>query len=429
MGREGEPGFVRLWGGVLLGALLVGCGPVSEDVGPGVADVAQVEEARASGAGTQAFVPAPLARFEPAVAYGGGKYFAVWADVRTGGVYGTRIKQDGTVLDPEGIRINIGDEDGGRPAIAYNGTHFFVIWETSDGVDGVRVRPDGTVVGPVFRLIQSGESSGPVSIACSELVCMGTFHVDATEGTDVFFTRVTRDGVVLVSPDRSVTPGDFFTGAASIAWNNSSREFLIVWLDSRGGGEELEDPDIYGNRVTEGGTVLDGEGFPIAAAPGAQRFPDVTWSGRRYHVVWSDTRNGSVDIFGARVRPDGSVEDPDGIPISTAPGEQNFPRVAHHNSKSLVVWDDTRDGSHRIWGARLGEDGAVWDPSGFAISSGDQPEEFLPDVAYGADRFFTAYAAGAVAEPVDPPHFILGTRVNHQAQVKDSPALPLTQEP
>ncbi|WP_164018321.1 hypothetical protein [Pyxidicoccus trucidator] len=180
------------------------------------------------------------------------------------------------MLDPEGIRINIGDESGGEPAIAYNGTHFFVVWETMDGVDGVRVRPDGTVVGPVFRLIQSGETFGPVSIACSEKLCMVTFSVEGTDESVIYFTRVSKDGVVLAEVDRSLSPGLNFTGEASIAWNNSRKEFLVVWADTRGGGEALT--DIYGNRVTEGGTILGGNGFPIAPWPSPSTRPISSWA-------------------------------------------------------------------------------------------------------------------------------------------------------
>lgn len=420
MRREWRPGFAGLWGGVLLGAMLVGCGTVPDDSRPGT-----VAETQSFQSNSSDFVPAPLARYGPAVAYGGGKYFAVWTDERPGDIYGTRVKQDGTVADPEGIRINISDESGVRPAVAYNGTHFFVVWESGDGVDGVRVKTDGTVVGPVFRVIETDESFGPVGIACSEKVCLVTFTIEGDDESVIFFTRVTKDGVVLDEVDRTLSPFPNFAKDAAVTWNNSKKHFLVVWSDERGMGAGQE--DIYGNRVTEGGIILDGDGFPISEAPGAQLTPDVTWSGRRYHVVWSDNRNGSADIYGARVRPNASVEDPDGIPISPAAGAQTVPRVAHHNSKSLVVWDDTRGGSHRIWGARFGEDGDVWDPTGFAISSGDVPEEFLPDVAYGADRFFTAYAGGDVVSP--GPHYILGTRVNHQAEVKDSPAIPLTLEP
>jgi hypothetical protein len=424
--------FAGLCGGVLLGAMVASCGPVPEGDFSEAVDAVQAEAVPDASAEAQAlrrrddFVPAPLARFGPDVAFGGGKFFVVWNDTREGGVFGTRVKPDGTILDPEGIRINIGGEPAsGPPAIAYNGTHFFVVWETRDGVSGVRVKPDGTVVGSVFNVLSSDESFGPVDIACSEKICLVTFTVEGDDETDIFFKRVTKDGVTLDDPDQFLSPGSNFADDASVAWSSSKKEFLVVWTDSRGG---IGTEDIFGNRVTEGGVILDGDGFPISQEDGAQRAPDVAWSGRRFHVVWSDTRNGDADIFGARVHAKGTVDDPDGIPISTASGEQTDPRVAHHGPKSLVVWTDTRKGPHRIRGARLEEDGDVRDHGGFAISSGDQPQEYRPAVATGADRFFTAYA-GAGAVLFFEPHFILGTRVTHQAEVKDSPALTLTLEP
>jgi hypothetical protein len=180
--------------------------------------------------------------------------------------------------------------------------------------------------------------------------------------------------------------------------------------------------------VKEDGTILDDGGFPISQAPGSQRRPDVTWTGRRYHVVWGDDRSGTFDIYGARVRSNGAVVDPDGIPISTARGEQTLPRVAHLQSRSLVVWDDTRSGNHRIRGARLDEEGRVLERSGFALSRRDLPNEFFPDVAAGGDRFFTAYAAEVEYSPFGT-HFVLGTRVRQDTRVQDSPALVLTLVP
>ncbi|WP_044185976.1 hypothetical protein [Hyalangium minutum] len=426
MSWSGKSSFAGMCGVVLLGAVMAGCGPVQEkDSSEAVSDVSAESQALRKG---DDFKPAALARFGPNVAFGGGKFFVVWNDIREGGVFGTRVRPDGDILDPEGIRINISDDSDdeavGPPAITYNGTHFFVVWERADGVSGVRVKPDGTVVGPVFNVITSGETFGPVDIACSKDICVVTFRVTGDDEDDIFFRRVTKNGIVLRADDESVTSGNFARDAA-VAWSSNKEVFLVVWSDSRGGeGEE----DIFGNRLTEDGEILDGNGFPISEADGAQLTPDVAWSGKRFHVVWSDTRNGDADIFGARVRGNGKVDDEDGIPISKAKGDQLTPRVAHDDSNSLVVWTDTRNGKNRIRGARLEEDGEVKDNGGFAISDGDKPQEFLPAVAAGADRFFTAFAG---AQEVDflEPHFILGTRVTHQGQVKDSPALKLTLEP
>ncbi|WP_255208071.1 MULTISPECIES: hypothetical protein [unclassified Myxococcus] len=424
MRREVKAGIA----GLLFGAVVAGCGVAPEqEAQVGVEDMtAEVSASTEAELDAPRGYPAPaaVARFGPAVAYGGGKYFAVWTDVRTGGIYGTRVKPDGTVLDTEGIRINISEDDGVRPAIAFNGKYFFVVWESRDGVDGVRVKPDGTVVGPVFRAIQTDESFGPARVACSPKICLVTYTISGDDETVIFFTRVTKDGVVLPTADRTLSGFPFnFAEEASSTWNNSKKEFLVVWSDDHGEGPE--NADIYGNRVKEDGTILDGDGFPISSAAGAQTTPDVEWTGKSYQVVWSDDRNGNPDIYGARVNRKGIVKDPSGIPISTAAGAQTAPRIAHHNDKSLVVWDDTRDGPHSVWGARWDEEGDVWDGSGFAISYDELPEQYLPDVAYGADRFFTAYAAQFIYDPPEP-HYILGTRVTHQAQVKDVPPLTLT---
>ncbi|ABF86269.1 putative lipoprotein [Myxococcus xanthus DK 1622] len=413
--------------GLLFGSMLVGCGVAPEQGELGGLEDVTAESSASAETGLDAHrgysTPVAVARYGHAVAYGDGKYFAVWADVRTGGIYGTRVKPDGTVLDPRGIRINFGEEIGRRPAIAFNGTHFFVVWDTINGVDGVRVKPDGTVVGPMFLAVQSDEVFDPARVACSPKICLVTYTVAGDDSSTIYFTRVSKDGVILSTDDHTLNASNTFADDASSTWNNSKKEFLVVWSVEQGGGPE--NADIYGNRVKEDGTILDGDGFPISTEEGAQTTPDVVWTGKSYQVVWTDDRNGNPDIYGARVSKTGTVKDPDGIPISTAAGAQTAPRIAHHNSKSLVVWDDTRYGPHSIWGARWGEDGDVWDGSGFPISSAGLAQQYLPDVAFGADKFFTIYAAQETYSPGDP-HYIVGTRVTHQAQVKDVPAVPLT---
>jgi hypothetical protein len=427
---------VTRWGcGVWLGTMVLACGPVQDPAGgesSAVEERATDEEALSATEAARQVEASfrndkplpearPLGRNRPAVAYGGGKYLVAWEDVREGHVYAARMKPDGTLLDPEGIRLNLDPEVGaGQPAIAYDGKNFIVVWSWIDGVSGVRVRPDGTVLGPVFLVASSGETSGTAAIACSRDLCLVAYEISGDQ-EDVYVTRLKPDGTVLDTGHRALSDSDDSASEASVAWDG--KEFLVVWSDTVGIGGPR---DIRGARVHPDGTFLDGRGgFPIAALPGEQRTPDVVWTGRRFLVVWSDGRSGERDIYGARVRSDGRVDDAGGFPISTAPGDQLFPAVAHHNSKSLVVWEDLRSGSHRIWGARVTESGAVTDTSGFAISSGDFPAEFFPNVAYGNERFLAVYAGGTEADADDrfnASYFVLGARVKHDTRVLDRPA-------
>jgi hypothetical protein len=90
---------------------------------------------------------------EVEVAWGGENYLVVWQDWREGAwmVYGARVDADGNVLDPDGFPIAGGEEWVGSPAVASDGTNFFVVWshfkpETFYDMYGTRVTPDGEVL-------------------------------------------------------------------------------------------------------------------------------------------------------------------------------------------------------------------------------------------------------------------------------------------
>ncbi|MBZ4335041.1 hypothetical protein [Corallococcus sp. AS-1-12] len=83
-----------------------------------------------------------------------------------------------------------------------------------------------------------------------------------------------------------------------------------------------------------------------------------------------------------RVRANGRVDDPRGIPIATGTGDQLFPAVAHHDSKSLVVWQSDFDGVSRVRAVRVRKDGTVMAPGVFAISSSDHDREALRPVCW-----------------------------------------------
>ncbi|WPB80738.1 hypothetical protein KYC5002_16580 [Archangium violaceum] len=420
----------------MLGTLALACGPTPEDdpdfenlsleaETDGVRSLGS--EARLSSGVSSPFdVSRPVLEAQrtgspgPSVAFDGKVYLVVWRDERTGGVFGSRVKPNGHILDPAGIPLNLTTGiSGGRPRVAYDGTQFVVVWVSSDGIFGAHVEGDGDVRRH-FTLGFSDEAGGPPGIACTKKLCLVVFTFSGDDENVVVAARLDSRGTVL--DRRSLSPGFNNAFDPAVAWDG--RQFLVVWSDERGGDEG----DIYGSRVRKDGTVLDGRGVPLIEVPAGQVRPDVTWTGERFLVVWEDGRDGEPDIYGARVHGDLRVVEPTGFPIATHPGAQSAPRLAHDGRESLVAWGDTRDEDFLIRGARVSDDGVVLEPAGFSLpSSGDSPKASAPAVASNGGHYFVTFSAQAEdAEPFGAGSHILGTRVKHDTTVQDSPLLLFT---
>ncbi|WP_108072245.1 hypothetical protein [Vitiosangium sp. GDMCC 1.1324] len=432
--------------GGVCGALLLACGPVTQDAGNGPEGESQSALAPWSGGVSPEFpvnqavlrtletLAQGLSPSGPAVAFDGEQYLVVWADARRAvpNLFGARVRKDGTLLDPAGFIVaeplpeSLALVQGGSLAVAFDGTRFIVLWqgrEDSRGLFATRVTRDGRSLDPEgipLPPILSGVGVTP-DIACDGrgtcLVVRKEFseEEEPPPGEDQVLGGVLlRDGAVVGDAFR-IGSRDSLPRSQAVAW--SGREFLVVWQDQLpGAGED----DIFGARVTREGTVLDPAGFPISTAPGAQQNPDVAWTGSRFLVVWEDTRADEGDIFGARVTREGTVVDPSGFPVSAALAGQSRPRVDSGGGTTLVVWTDLRTGRPRVRGARV-EGADVRDPSGFAVSKAFFTQD-TPAVAFGDGRFLVTFAAAQDASRPDAKT-VLAVRVDDDGDTLDSPAL------
>jgi hypothetical protein len=162
---------------------------------------------------------------------------------------------------------------------------------------------------------------------------------------------------------------------------------LVVWQQREGDAN-----DIAAERLGPGGAPLDAEPITISAAAGDQTQPAVAWNGSTFLVTWTDTRSGSADVYGARVRPDGTVLDPGGRPISTARGDQRWPAVRALGSTWLVAWQDGRSGtSTDVYATRVWSGGGVADPSGVPVSTAAR-DQLRPAVAASDTGWYVTWA-------------------------------------
>ncbi|HTW92002.1 MAG TPA: hypothetical protein VMH22_09870 [bacterium] len=357
----------------------------------------------------------------PAVAFDGTNALAVWQDERNvvgePDIYGARVAPGGGVLDTSGILITEAAREERTPAVAFDNTNYLVVWDDRRGgysdIYGTRVSPGGTVL---------DLSEIAISTAANDQVAPAVAYGDTTylvvwedhrnsDSSDIYGARVMRGGNVL-------DPGGFvISNAAGVqsypAVSFDGTNFLVVWQDTRNGSTS----DIYGARVTPGRTVLDPSGFVISQAINRQRSPALAFDGSNYLAVWQDDRDTGTlfDIFGARVSPGGTVLDPSGIAITQAPGNQASPHLAYSGSNYLVAWEDYRRSIYTdIFGARVSTGGAVLDPAGIAISTSEF-NQLDPALAFDGTNYLVLWEDECNSGSPD----IYGTRVSQSGSVFD----------
>jgi len=300
-----------------------------------------------------------------AVAFDGTGFLVVW---EAGDIYGARVTPAGVVLDPAGIIISQLADDLRSPALAFDGTDFLVVWQDDRSgnwdIYGARVTSAGTVLDPDGIVIsQAADNQWFPAIAFDGLNSLVVW-ADRRSGSDcdIYGARVTPTGLVL-DPDGIVIAQANGQWSPALAFDGTS--FLVVWDDWRNGS----DIDIYGARVTPSGLVLDPDGIAISQASSDQQYPALASDGADFLVAWEDYRSGGVsDIYGARVTPAGLVLDSNGIAISQASSYQEYAALAFNGTDFLVVWDDWRGSEIDIYGARVTPRGLVRDPDGIVIS-------------------------------------------------------------
>ena len=145
-----------------------------------------------------------------------------------------------------------------------------------------------------------------------------------------------------------------------------------------------------------------------AARPGnAQVDAAVAFHNGVFFVVWAEgAPTGGTQVYGARVKPDGTVLDPNGILLSTRPDDNNIrPRVAGGGGKFLVVWQIDIEGTYSDLGAALVTTGGkVQKQWGLSFVDNGQ---YSPDVAWNGQFFLAVWQD----EPDPGDEDIYGARV------------------
>jgi hypothetical protein len=366
------------------------------------------------------------------VAFNGTNYLVVWADRRSSSIadiYGTRINQAGTILDPSGIAISTATKDQKMPAIMFGVNNYLIIWQDDrnsiapyyySDIYGARINETGTVLDPSGIAVSTAANSQKSPAVAFDGINYLTVWEDNrnSDSVDIYGARINQFGTVLDPGGKAISNAANCQISPSIAFDGTN--YCIAWEDYR--NASYNSPDIYCARINQAGTVLDPSGIAVSTAAYGQLSPSIAFSDTNYLVAWEDFRSGGTsDIYGARVSQAGAVLDPSGIFICTAANNQISPALAFDGTNYLVAWADYRNGlNYHIYGSRINQMGGVLDPSGIAIStwSGQIPVVAFDGTNYLVvwEGFYAVYGArvNQAGTVLDPSGIMISSTANYQ---------------
>lgn len=163
----------------------------------------------------------------------------------------------------------------------------------------------------------------------------------------------------------SIGPGNQ-SPAGAIA--DGAGGMIIVWHDDRTGSG-----DVYAQRIAGDGTTLwTAGGVPLCTYPNWQYDPVMVSDGAGgVVVVWSDYRNGGIDLYAQAVSATGVVKwAVDGVAVNLNPVDPYGDQVAGDGAGgAIVTWYEFRDGHAVLLAQRISAAGAVlWAAGGVPVA-------------------------------------------------------------
>lgn len=346
---------------------------------------------------------------DPAVAFDGENYLVVWSSWNSS-ISGRRISKEGKVLDELEIGVSQGWYDNNNktePAVVFDGTNYFVVWNEWTMICGAKVSKGGKPLGGSFIAVRQSDQIlkfdsldfyAPAVAFDGENYMVVWTEFDYTFGSAILGARVAKNpsgfGGPLIDRNAIVIGGgktkEERASFPDIVFDGS--RYFVVWEKNRNGYD-----DVYGTWISSSGEVLDTDGMAISTAPDQQQNPKVAFDGTNYFVVWRDNRNiSSYDIYGARVNKKGIVLDTDGIAVSVNSDNQEYPAVAFDGKNYLIAWDSWND----IFGMRMSTNGKFFGSNGSGDTIFKLPEipisvamsgQTMPDISFDGINYFAVW--------------------------------------
>ena len=302
----------------------------------------------------------------PALAWDGTNLMALWREYRTGySVVAGRYAPDLTALDGTGVELDTNTLSTTVPSVVYDGAGgFLATWSSYDSTikgSAIRARRLDAATGQALRTTielapAAANQNNPQAILSGDRV-LATWERWTGGAGDVVGAWIDRTDTVSAVVGLAALPASQVNGALA----SGPDGLLLTWSDQRNGGNA-----IYASRLAADLGRRDDTGVLMSYALNKERDPAVGSNGSGYLVAWDDSREGSDQIYGARLDGNAAPVAAAAFAISTGAVNRFYPTVASDGAGYLVAWDEMAGSLTQLGWQRVATDGSLVGAAGLA---------------------------------------------------------------
>ncbi len=348
------------------------------------------------------------------------KKIVIWEDTRNAG-YGFQIYYQ-VINDDGSFELNGVDEENGKSITELTGFDqesmdadiypgfetLAIVWEENKlgykQIYGQAVDLEGNKIWSQTEGLQLGESIvEQVKPKISIIDNSGTFeyYVGWEDFTNFMDTRIL--GQKIINGNLEWGPG-----GKTIVDRDGNDELCDVSQNYYVWQSVGNNRNVFCLRVDENGDPApgwDAEGLDVCVEAGNQDNARIMEVPGGLLIVWDDTRNGSIDVYGQIVTPDGSILwDEGGIPLIDYENDQYFSNMTFEDDAIYMVWEDFRTGvNYDVYMQKFDLDGnEIWQADGVEVIVRDSNQQlpYLVTDGTGFMVFWEDYSSGDESELV-----------------------------
>jgi hypothetical protein len=126
-----------------------------------------------------------------------------------------------------------------------------------------------------------------------------------------------------------------------------------VWTEGRDGNLE-----IYYKRSVNDGVSWNAD-VRLTNSSGSSYYPAIHVSGNIVLVTWTDNRDGNYEIYFKKSADNGNTWSSD-TRLTSNSSVSDYPSIDASGSTVIIAWQDNRDGNYEIYSKRSGDGGNNW---------------------------------------------------------------------